>query len=90
MKKNKKNSRQQKRQASRQGADINQALKIKILYIPKTCLPMKMWNGMFIIHENNFFLHTDKLQLEDLKVLKRSPDLINNVKIGQGQLRLII
>ena len=30
------------------------------------------------------------LKLEDLKVLKRSPDLINNVKIGQGQLRLII
>ena len=29
-------------------------------------------------------------QLEDLKVLKRSPDLLNNVKIGQGQLRLII
>ena len=30
------------------------------------------------------------LELEDLKVLKRSPDLLNNVKIGQGQLRLII
>ena len=30
------------------------------------------------------------LQLEDLKVLKRSPDLLNNVKIGQSQLRLII
>ena len=28
--------------------------------------------------------------LEDLKVLKRSPDLLNNVKIGQGQLRLIM
>ena len=27
--------------------------------------------------------------LEDLKVLKRSPDLLNNVKIGQGQFRLI-
>ena len=32
----------------------------------------------------------NKLKLEDLKVLKRSPDLLNNVKIGQGQLRLII
>ena len=31
-----------------------------------------------------------KDQLEDLMVLKRSPDLLNNVKIGQGQLRLII
>ena len=29
-------------------------------------------------------------KLEDLKVLKRSPDLLNNVEIGQGQLRLII
>ena len=28
-----------------------------------------------------------QLKLEDLK---RSPDLLNNVKIGQGQLRLII
>ena len=30
------------------------------------------------------------LKLEDLKVLKRSPDLLNNVKIGQGQLMDII
>ena len=29
-------------------------------------------------------------KLEDLKVLKRLPDLLNNVKIGHGQLRLII
>ena len=29
-------------------------------------------------------------RLEDLTVLKRSPDLLNNVKIGQDQLRLII
>ena len=28
------------------------------------------------------------LKLEDLKVLRRSPDLLNNVKIGQGQLQL--
>ena len=27
-------------------------------------------------------------ELEDLTVLKRSPDLLNNVKIGQDQLRL--
>ena len=33
--------------------------------------------------------HTQKT-LEDLKVLKRSPDLLSNVKIVQGQLRLII
>ena len=31
-----------------------------------------------------------KKQVEDLKVLKRSPDLLNNVKIGKDQLRLII
>ena len=31
-----------------------------------------------------------KKKVEDMKVLKRSPDLLNNVKIGQGQLRLII
>ena len=30
------------------------------------------------------------VKLEDLKVLRRSPDLFNNVKIGQGQLQLII
>ena len=31
-----------------------------------------------------------KIQLEDLKVLRRSPDLLNDVKIGQGQLQLIM
>ena len=30
-----------------------------------------------------------KFKLEDLKVLRCSPDLLKNVKIGQGQLRLI-
>ena len=30
-----------------------------------------------------------QLKLEVLKVLRRSPDLLNNVKIGQGQLQLI-
>ena len=33
---------------------------------------------------------TSKSKLEDLTVLKRSPDLLNNVKIGQDQLRLIV
>ena len=28
------------------------------------------------------------MELEDLKVLRRSPDLLNNVKIVQGQLQL--
>ena len=31
-----------------------------------------------------------KQRLEDLKVLRRLPDLLNNVKIGQGQLQLLI
>ena len=30
------------------------------------------------------------IRLEDLTVLKRSPDLLNNVKIGKDQLRLIM
>ena len=30
-----------------------------------------------------------KPKLEDLKVLRRSPDLLYNVKIGQGKLQLI-
>ena len=30
------------------------------------------------------------IKLEDLKVLRRSPDLLNKVKIGQGQLQLIM
>ena len=29
-------------------------------------------------------------ELEDLNALKRSPDLLYDVKIGQGQIRLII
>ena len=29
-------------------------------------------------------------KLEDLKVLRRSPDLLNNVKIGQGQLQFLM
>ena len=37
-----------------------------------------------------FFVSCEKCKLEDLKVLRRSPDLLNNVKIGQGQLQLIM
>ena len=36
------------------------------------------------------FREEDFLKLEDLKFLRRSPDLFNNFKIGQGQLQLII
>ena len=34
--------------------------------------------------------YTGQAKLEDLKVLRRSPDLFNNVKIGQGQMQLIL
>ena len=34
------------------------------------------------------FLCIGFIKLEDMKVLKRSPDVLNNVKIGHGQLRL--
>ena len=33
-------------------------------------------------------IDSSNLILADLKVLRRSPDLLNNVKIGQGQLQL--
>ena len=42
--------------------------------------------------EATFFFTFGKyiIKLEDLKVLRRSPDLLNYVKIGQGQLQLIL
>ena len=46
---------------------------------------------MSIIHSKLFDNKScHKQRLEDLKVLRRSPDLLNNVKIGQGQLQLIM
>ena len=36
------------------------------------------------------FVYSNKDKLEELKVLRRSSDLLNNVKIGQGQLQLIM
>ena len=37
-----------------------------------------------------FLRFTNMKKLEDLKVLWRSPDLLNNVKIVEGQLQLIM
>ena len=37
-----------------------------------------------------YFLGTYSVRLEDLKVLRRSPNLLSNVKIGQGQLQLLM
>ena len=45
---------------------------------------------VFIKYLISVLLSTRITKLEDLKVLKRSPDLLNNVKIGQGQLQLIM
>ena len=43
------------------------------------------FNILFVI-----ILDSVRHKLEDLMVLKRSPDLLNNVKIGQDQLQLIM
>ena len=42
----------------------------------------------FIEKVLNFLNFRESIKLEDLKVLRRSPVLLNNVKIGQGQLQL--
>ena len=51
---------------------------------------LEMFNLILYVSVNNFSvmwgLHEMNTKLEDLKVLKRSPDLLNKVKIGQGQL----
>ena len=44
----------------------------------------------FVISINLICNMTMFCKLEDLKVLRRSPDLLSNVKIGQGQLQLIM
>ena len=38
----------------------------------------------------HFWPQGHNFKLEDLKVLRHSPDLLNNVKIGQGQPQLIM
>ena len=52
---------------------------------------------LFDSHTNGISDRNDKKvnisannKLEDLKVLRRSPNLLDNVKIGQGQLQLIM
>ena len=45
---------------------------------------------MFVWGQNQEKTVVSMLKLEDLKVLRRSPDLLNNVKIGQGQPQLIM
>ena len=48
------------------------------------------YSGPKITDENNEECVGQIKKLEDLKVLRRSPDLLNNVKMGQGQLQLIM
>ena len=53
-------------------------------------------NLLYLKLKRNYFILSSEINeyqkqiLEDLKVLRRSPDLLNNVKIGQGQLQLIM
>ena len=57
-----------------------------IVYLLSRILLCYKEQDIFIYNVN---FYTD-IKLEDLKVLKRSPDLLNNIKIGQGQLQLIM
>ena len=46
---------------------------------------LDLWNCLLTYQVRTMTLASTVLKkLEDLKVLRRSPDLINNVKIGQG------
>ena len=45
---------------------------------------------MFVCCHTTDSLKMPPTKLEDLKVLRRSPDIFNYVKIGQSQLQLII
>ena len=63
-----------------------------VLY-PNSCYNEMCYKGTalyYICPAGIWLLSPCFIKLEDLKVLKRSSDLLNIVKIGQGQLRLII
>ena len=51
------------------------------------CVYVHVYSG---IHQFYIMHLKVNLKLDDMKVLKCSPDLLNSVKISQGQLRLII
>ena len=63
---------------------INAILRLTLRHVLKESLELKF------LCENIAYVLDNNYKLEDLKVLRRSPDLINNVKIGQGQLQLIM
>ena len=57
----------------------------------KHCLSRSMclYQVLMTLHIlNDVTNDAESTQLVDLKVLRRSPDLLNNVEIGQGQLQL--
>ena len=61
-----------------------------IKYFCKKGMPLKEIYEDFMKPLGRCVLLIAQWKLEDLKVLKRSPDLLNNVKIGHGHLRRII
>ena len=78
---------------SRCGLHVRDATAAKSQQSPKIKKTIDCINPF---HSHGLFIHTIKpvlnghsIKLEDLKVLKGSPDLLGNVKIGQGQLKLI-
>ena len=45
---------------------------------------------MLLLSSVDFYSAYTMFKLEDLKVLRRSPDLLNNFETSQGQLQLIM
>ena len=65
----------------------NNCFKFKLNH-HKIQVPVCLVAEVFV--NNQLLVFVIKFKLEDLKVLRRSPDLFDNVKIGQGQIQLII
>ena len=58
--------------------------------LERTMYPTSKRIEYVLYFENNAQFTIEHFKLEDLMVLNPSPDLLNNVKIGQDQLRLIM
>ena len=64
------------------------------MVIGHLCLLKLIYSSLCLINlnisseNNDFGFHN--IKLEDLTVLKRSPDLLSNVKIGKDQLQFIL
>ena len=59
-----------------------------LIWIQCVCCSNDIPEGIFL--KKLILKKMTDTKLEDLKVLRRSPDLFNYVEIGQGQLQLII